>query len=257
MAICSRLLSQSISPYTGAEVDALARITSISVTSHPVFNNPAKIPNQNTEASAGYVWRYGLKELSTNYISGVYTLSNMHIGLGIRQFGSELYSEQSIALGTGKEIGVIAIGGTVTTDQISDELGRRETHISTNLGVTAQISPKIYLGTVIYNIGLSTMEDRIQQRSIAKSGLKYVPFDSFSLLIELEKGIDTPVHWATGATYTIENKLIFRAGFRPDPYLGSVGFGIKWKGYVFDYALGETSLLGISHSINLTKAFGK
>ena len=71
--------------------------------------------------------------------------------------------------------------------------------------------------------------------------------DNIFVASELQKDIDYPVNWRTGAEYSIYKKVFFRTGFNLDPDAAYFGLGAQKKNLKFDYAVRFNNLLGAAH----------
>lgn len=117
-------------------------------------------------------------------------------------------------------------------------------------------------GANIYNLGpdMDYDDNKFELPSGVRTGVCISPVSNFLLLMDLNltKAGVTEVH--TGGEVKVKDIIAIRAGYRNGPQetrLGmfTIGFGIEWERFDFDYAYVPYGILGNAHRFSLKIKF--
>ncbi|EPR68020.1 hypothetical protein [Cyclobacterium qasimii] len=113
-----------------------------------IFNNIGALGKAPSEAHAiaGYDHRLGLNELTT--LAAGITLPTEKIGtigIGISNYGGELFNQQQIGLGLAKQLGLASLGIKINYFQTNIEGYGRSARPVLELGGTAELIPGLFL----------------------------------------------------------------------------------------------------------------
>jgi hypothetical protein len=182
-------------------------------------------------------------------------------------------SDLILGLSIAKQIHpVIYIGGSVK--YISETLDNSSASaIVMDLGILHQTTnPHLKVGATIKNLGFQLTyytKDKIKEKmpKTATIGLNYYPTDFINFLLDIEKPFDRNVIGKVGIEYKYNKVIQLRGGYNTDgsswnnggsfSFLSgiSLGFGLYWHQYSFDYAFKSYGDLGINNQLSLSYTF--
>lgn len=225
-------------------------------------NNVAGITNLEQLQAGAYVEnRFGLQAFTTAALQVVLpTVKYGNYGLSLSRFGDELYSQQHVGLGFGHKLGQFSLGVKADVWQVSIESYGSRKAVTLSVGGQAEVVPGLYFGAYAYNINQAKLTSAADERlpTIMKAGLSYRPYKKLLLAVETEKHIDYPADFKAGIEYELlQDKLSLRSGFSTETHRATFGVGFMARQLQFDYALGSTTLLGVSHHFSVAFTFLK
>ncbi len=203
--------------------------------------------------SANVDQRFGIKELSTFGLSGIYKTSVGTAGLGLARFGSALFNQQMLGLGFSNTLGIVSIGAKIDWHQTQIEgFGSGHAWMFTFGGV-AELSPELYIGAQVTNVNQARFSRFSENRlpSTVLLGLAYVPLPSTKIILETEKPLEGDPLLRLGLEHSIKNMFFLRTGAGTHPTRIHFGAGLRRDWFGFDYAFGQQSALGHSHHFSL------
>jgi hypothetical protein len=219
-----------------------------------LFNNIAGIArSENVAVYSGYDNRFGIRELQTLHAGILYPTVIGAFGASFFRFGDEFFSEQSIGLGYGHNVGIIDFGIKVSYIQYNIEgFGNRGTGII-EFGATAQILEELSFGTHIYNLSLAEVSEETGEKipTVIRMGLAYKPVNKLLLSTEIDKDIDLDANFKAGLEYQIIENVHIRTGLNTDPFASFFGLGWKNRSLGVDYSLRNDANLGLGHHVSL------
>ncbi len=152
----------------------------------------------------------------------------------------------------------ISVGVNLKTIE-EDICGYKDSAFASDVGAIYVLDlpdAKLYLALAFCNLGGAIRENEELTR-IQRAGASYIrkELTATSELSIVDGGDITNVK--LGAEYLINNTFAPRIGFKTGEE-SSIrgGFGLKWKGYNFDYAFSPNEALGTSHSFGAGVKFG-
>ncbi len=256
---CSLAASaQSVSTLIGARAAGMGYASSVIVDETALFNNVGALAENKTASSFfTYEARPTLQGADRTSM-GLSFPTRIGVGaIGLFRFGDEVYSEQIASAGFSNKFGIASLGTKINYIQYKAEGFGTKSAISINFGGLAQITPQISVGAYIVNLNQSRIsyDERLPTKLVA--GIGYKPADSLFIATELEKDLDYPVTWRTGAEYVIHKKVFARTGFSLNPSTAHFGLGAKATRLRIDYAFTVSRSLGGAHEASAIYHFDK
>lgn len=223
-------------------------------------NNTAGITNLKAPAAGVYVEnRFSESAFTTIALQAVYpTRKHGTFGLSMSRFGDLLFSQQHVGLGMAHKVGQFSLGAKADVWQVAVAGYGSQKAVALSVGGQGEIIPNLYFGAYAYNLNqarLASFEDE-RLPTIMKAGLSYRPTPRLLLAAETEKNIDHAAAFKAGAEYALlQEKFMLRSGFSTLTRQATCGAGFKARQLQVDYALGSTTLLGLSHYLSLSYQF--
>ncbi len=225
-----------------------------------IYYNPAGLSSLHSfESSVFFVpQQFGLNELKTVALASAVPTDFGTLGIGVSQFGFELYKETQVSLGFGKKIDSgVSAGLTANVGRISiTDYGATQS-LTLDVGLLAQLHEQVSLGFSYKNFlgaEVGTRRERLPQ--VFSLGAQYTPVKNFLLTTELEKDIRYPAIIKAGAEQTFFDMLSIRAGVSNNPDKFSAGLALRYTLFEFAYAGYSHPQLGWTHQIDLTFRLG-
>ncbi|MFD3000008.1 hypothetical protein ACFS7Z_06525 [Pontibacter toksunensis] len=225
-----------------------------------LHNNVAGIANMVQPEVGAYVHnRFGISAFTTVALQAVYPTGKYGTyGLSMSRFGDELYSQQALGIGVAHKLGQFSLGAKADVWQVAVEGYGSRKAVALSVGGQGEIIPNLYFGAYAYNLNqarLSSFEDE-RLATIMKAGLSYRPHLRLLLAIETEKNIAHDADFKAGIEYQVlKEKFTLRTGFSTLTGKATFGAGFQARQLQVDYALGSTTLLGLSHHLSLSYQF--
>ncbi|GEO22978.1 hypothetical protein CQA01_35120 [Cyclobacterium qasimii] len=221
-----------------------------------IFNNIGALGKAPSEAHAiaGYDHRLGLNELTT--LAAGITLPTEKIGtigIGISNYGGELFNQQQIGLGLAKQLGLASLGIKINYFQTNIEGYGRSARPVLELGGTAELIPGLFFGAHVFNITRAAISKASLDYlpTIVKAGISYRPAKNLMVNIETEKELFSPPQFKAGIAYSFEEKFWARTGITSQPNNLYFGIGFRPRRFQVDYAMSRNYLLGFTHHFSL------
>jgi hypothetical protein len=222
---------------------------------HASWSNPAGLGALNTPELALYgEQRFALADLKQISATGAFPVGNNGaVGLVLGYYGFEGYNEQRVGLLYGRKLSdKINLGAQVYSFNTRIPDYGSKNVVSFELGLQAEISPQIKVGTRMANpIRVAVLEDEYLP-SLLAIGLAYQPGKQLLLLAEVEKDILFPVRVRVGLEYQLLDVLQLRMGVATQPALWSFGVGYKiLENWRLDFAAAYHQYLGFTPGFSL------
>ncbi len=238
--------------------------TSISDNSLAIFYNPSGLGQMKyREFSVFYSPApFGLKELSTSAFTYAEPLKFGTLGLGIKNYGFDLYREISISLSYGgnyKKKIFYGLNLNYYNLKIKDNYNtdNSASSVAVDAGLMAYITKYLRWGFFGKNISGSTIG--ISQEKIAqvyRTGFSLVPKENLNFVLEIEKDVRYPLSVRAGMEYCPVDYVDVRAGVGSEPTTFTLGIGFSYNLFQLDYALYNSPDLGLTHQGTFTVNFG-
>lgn len=224
------------------------------------FNNIGALDRiEESGIAVGYDHRFGLQELST--LDLITAVKNKHgtFGIGISRFGGKLFNQQTIGLGYSQTLGISSLGLKMEYFQSQMEGFGSGGSLVFSLGGITELSPNLFLGANISNINRAKIskESVSYLPTLVQLGLHYLPTESLSLLVEIEKDIQQAPQIKAGLEYRLREWIFLRSGINTNPSRFFAGFGIQKSDFRLDYAYSQLAPLGSTHHLSLNYLWGK
>lgn len=237
--------------------------TGLPASSFAIFYNPAgQALLSSREASFFYTQHFGFDELSqfsASYTDPVLLPNGAGtIGIGIKQYGFELYRETTLALSYANSLHKkFFFAVTVTYNQLTIRSYGNDAAVGIDAGILALITPDLSIGFSALNLNRPTLSE--SREPLAQSytlGLCYHLSKDLRVLVDAEKDPRFPLMIKSGVEFDPIPRLSLRGGFSSEPSRISAGIGIHYGMFNIDYAFATHADLGITHFGAITIRFG-
>ena len=218
------------------------------------FNNIGALDRlKESEISAGFDHRFGIKELSTVDLAVAWKTKFGTAGLGISRFGGKLFNQQQLGLGFSNTLGIVSLGAKIDWFQTNIEGFGTGNSLIFSLGGVAELGPKFFLGAHFSNLNRARLSQNNELRlpTTVQMGISYLPSESLRLMAELEKDIELAPVFKAGIEYELNQWILLRTGISSNPARLSFGLGLRKDRFGFDYAYGQNTALGRTHHLSL------
>ncbi|WP_114752183.1 PorV/PorQ family protein [Pleomorphovibrio marinus] len=215
-----------------------------------VFNNIGGLGLvENNQAFAGFDHRLGLQELTTLSAGLAFSSQEGNIGIGISNYGGELFNQQNLGVGYARQLGLASLGLKVNYFQTNIEGFGRSAAPILELGGVAELGPQLVFGAHIYNLSRAKLSKLTLEHlpMVVKTGLSYRPASYLLINLEAEKEVMLAPQFKAGMEYGIQEKLWARTGINTQPKNIFFGIGFRPKNFHVDYALSQHIQLGFTH----------
>jgi len=234
--------------------------TSLSDNSLAIFYNPAGLGQMKyRELSVFYSPApFGLTELSTAALTYAEPFKFGTFGLGIKNYGYELYREINVLLSYGgKYKDRIFYGLNLNYYNLNIKNYNSASSFGIDAGLMAYLTKYLKWGFFGKNVTGSTIgitREKIAQ--VYRTGFTVTPRNDLNLIIEAEKDVKYPLSVRGGLEYRIMDYVVLRGGIGSEPAAITGGIGFNYKIFQIDYALYQSPDLGLTHQGTLTINFG-
>ena len=202
---------------------------------------------------AGMEQRFGLSELNTISLGSFIKRENDCFSLNITRFGFQAYSEQMISFGYARKmLDNFYFGAKINhLSYFTDGFGSTSI-VTTDLGLTARISPAVWISGLIRNPVNITISSGNVLPSVLSAGMQYLAGKKVSILLEAEKIIDRDVALRLGVLYDAADQVDIRVGVDLSREIFGVGFGYRFQRNTrVRGAFSMHSLLGVSPALSI------
>ncbi len=218
-----------------------------------VFNNIGGIGSvEESEFFAGYDHRLGLNELTTLAAGAVFNGASGAWGIGLSNYGGDLFNQQTIGVGYGNQLGIASLGIKINYFQTNIEGFGRGAAPIVEVGGVAELTPWLFFGAHMYNGTRSKLSQVTGEYlpMIVRSGLSFRPTEGLMINLEAEKEVYLAPQLKVGVEYSLRERLYARTGINTHPQQVFFGIGFSPKRYRFDYAMSQNHQLGFTHHVS-------
>jgi len=239
----------------GAREQSLGNsVVALDNTPFAIIYNPANIrPGPAFNVYANYRNFYGLPGIYQADIVANTPIYGIGFAFAVSKYGNDLYSEVEISAG----------GSYNITENLSLGIGLQGYFLSIknygdsqsfglNLGFQYEYLETLSIGAFITNINnprIGSVEEELPQTF--SLGFKYDLMKRASLFFELFRDVKHEQDYRGGFEYEPYDNIFLRVGIMDNTSSYSFGFGSSINFLIFDYALIDHSVLGISHAITI------
>lgn len=220
-----------------------------------LYHNPAGLASIDHFQSALFFipQQFGLSELRTVSFAVAFPLPPVAFGVGVDQFGFDLYKETAASLALGKEIGSGVCAGIAFHYERISIRGYGSTGIVlVDAGVGAKPLEEWCFGFFARNVTgerVGARKERLPRTVTLGTG--YSPFLDFLLTLEVEKDVRYPASMKAGVEQRVFEFAVLRCGISTRPDVVSLGFELAFADLVFGYAAASHPELGWTQSVEL------
>ena len=185
------------------------------------------------------------------------------LGLSFNQFGSSKYSENKFGLAYAKDFGPYFQMG-LQLDYLSIHVGNdygRQSAVTFELGIQSQVTPKLRLGTYIFNPVSFRLQQSLNQERLPivfRFGAAYQFTKDFVGQCEIEENTEREgVSLRCGLEYEALKNFYLRAGAQYNPNILTFGLGYSLRFARIDAAAQLHQELGASIQVGMIFSIGK
>ena len=234
-----------------------------------IYWNPAGLGVVEKLEAMGMTTRlFGLKDLTYYLFGGVVPTKKMGgFGLSYSQFGCSEYRESQTIFSSGQTLGgdvyfgfnVKIMSLRIKGASTNSDYGKASA-FGLDVGALADISSKFRLGIMAMNLNsprLGNCSENLAQRIMLGTSFRILSrcITSLDLHLPLSSIMVEPEARA-GFEILVNRNLALRAGVENDPARFTVGFGLCWKIFKFDYAFLSHPFLNNQHQFSLSFHLG-
>lgn len=221
-------------------------------------NNPAGIASYKfLSAGIYYENRFMIKELGYKSAGLIFPIKQGALGVGINQFGYNLYNENVIGIIYARSFGKYLCLG-LKLDYIFIKYNN-DNYLNINtvtfeFGAQSYITENICLAWYILN----PTHVKIRSPNIAKFpiimrlGISYKATDDFMITSEIEENFRDNISFRFGLEYGIIKNVHLRCGFQLNSNIITFGIGFNFKTFNIDISSEINQALGTSLQCSLT-----
>ncbi len=222
------------------------------------FYNPAGIAfAENSHGFAAYHSRFDVPGLGNAGVGAVLKANGVTIGIGFDQFGDELYNEVKGGIAFARKQGRVSLGVKVSYFQATVKDLVAKNTVLTEFGVMADIRDNFRVGFHGYNLTGASLFASQNLSTVLRLGFSYQPSKQISLNTVAEKSTFYPLNVKAGIEYEIRESFFLRSGVNSLANTFHFGTGMRLKHLQFDYAVGSSGSLGLSHHLTVGMALAK
>ena len=236
--------SQSLGGCICGDLDPLASVQ----------GNPAGLSGTRwVGVELGYRQLFNLADLTITTFSLAYPVADGGMGLALQSFGNDIYREVEAEISYGRSLGNrVSLGATIAYHWLTITDYGSDGDFSLSLGIQAQPIRNLVWGLWGRNLTdgkIGESGDPLPQETV--TGISYRVANRLQAAFDLSKDPRYPETYKFGTEVFMNQYIITRAGMQYRPNRASVGFGILWEGWQFDYGALTHQELGWTHSISL------
>ncbi|MEN7549839.1 hypothetical protein AAG747_18080 [Rapidithrix thailandica] len=249
------LQAQQMPVSAGAESRALGHVRVSVDNVNNVLNNPSLLGQaKKIQFSANYQNLFSSSFLHAISATAQGVFFKGGWGVAWQRFGSALYSEHRLSWGYGHQLEGVSLGVSGQYLQMQAQGERSFGAFLANAGVMTRLYPKLALGAVFHNIFQAKAGENLSQQipSFIAIGLLYQPYDKVRIHTEIEKELLSKVALKAGLAWEVLPALDLRAGFVTEPFLTSLGLGLRSGAFLIDYGVSLHPMLPLSHALSLS-----
>ena len=223
-----------------------------------IWSNQAGLAYIDNAAATVFVQQlYGTSELRSIGIAAMYPTSSGTFGLSLNYLGIPEYQDQQIALTYSRLLlDRLSIGAQILLQNLSIEEYGDNTTFAFELGLLAELIPKVHLGVHISNPIRSALLEDEDLPTTYSLGFAYRPSRKTLITGEVEKDIEYPVRVKMGVEYFFIEQFALRTGISTQPT--NIHFGLGYlpsQQLSVDIAFSQHLTLGFTPGIGVSYQF--
>jgi hypothetical protein len=259
MLIAFSAMAQSASTLMGARSMGMAYASSCLHDEWAMLNNPAGLSVlKNVTSAFSYNAYPSFKTFNRMTATLSVPVKVGVAGVSVFRFGDNLYNEQIVSAGFANKFGLASLGLQVNYIQYEAQGFGNTGVVTVNMGGIATLTPQLMIGAHVTNVNqpkITSTDDREYVPTILSAGIAVKPSEKLLLCSEIEKDLRRKTKFKGGVEYTPFKKFSIRTGVDLNPDAGFIGFGIRPRRLVIDYALEYNLLIGINHQATVSYKF--
>ncbi|MBS3740796.1 MAG: hypothetical protein KGY75_03530 [Candidatus Cloacimonetes bacterium] len=233
---------------SSAVIAANANISIFDSSSASIFYNPAIVNSASLTIS--FHRPFSLSDLKHQNISASYTSHNLHIALGLQQFGNAMYTESTAMMALN-----YPFTKSITTgisyrflQKKVDGFANKNAH-QLDTGIKIELN-KFSFATSFLNLSFSKLGKEILPQE-CRNSVSYSLYNNLEIAMSLVKEMSYPFSFHFATSYKPFSILRLSSGFQTEPHTFSAGVGIKIYKATFSYAIHVNKILKETHYLSL------
>jgi hypothetical protein len=246
---------------TGARAAAMGQAAVTFTNLWSIHHNQAGLAFIDTWALGVYSENRFNVHNNTKALAGAYHVDPGTMGLQIRHFGYELYSEQKIGFAYARKFGesfATGIQFDYLHTYIAEEYGNAG-NITFELGLLGQVVPDLWLGAHVFNPLALKLSNQLEEKipTSMRFGMAYMVDQKATLAVEAEKTLQYAPVYKAGVEYKLYKSIFARGGISSGitSYQYSFGLGFGLLGAAADVSFVSHEILGFIPHIAITYQF--
>ncbi len=243
--------------FPGARVRALGGSGLCIYDAWSVGNNPSVLPclKKQTVAVASEN-RFMVKQLCVSGLSWAIPTRKGGYGISYVIGGNPTCRQTQVKTAYGLRLGEklsLGLGLNCLNIKYADVYGRY-TVLTGDIGFRAALSQQLHIGGRIHNLSRWQRGAYANERVPAsmEMGIQYIVSEQLNTLLEVEKGLYSPIRIKGGLEYRAVSEVYIRGGLNSSPLQAAFGLGLRYKKWGIDLCSVYHSLLGYSPQLGLT-----
>lgn len=219
----------------------LTAFESIDCEAISIFENPAYTHN-----NVQTLWVQSFGILPYTRVS----FSTSHFGIGISNFGTELYKENELILGYTGTIKDVKLGISVCLMRVKIKEYGEAFEIGGTLGTSFQLTPSFNCAFAIHNFNSPKISGETIPRTLIGE-LSVNPSPQTTTKLQLYKAEQYPLEFKLTNEIELSNFLTLCIGIKNYPEAFTFGFLLRYKRLGLSYYTRTHPYLGLTHIIGL------
>ncbi len=223
-----------------------------------IFYNPAGLSNlKNVQVSVFYSPQmFGLSELSNGAVAGMVPTDIGNFGLGITNYGFELYRELAFTLSYSRMISEANFGVNLNYQNVTIKNYGSTGVVGFDIGFFVPVHRQVKIGLSATNLNSPTVGASNEQLARTFSlGASYQPIQELALMLDYVKEIKQPASPRFGFEYWLVESVALRAGISDEPTSYSTGIGVRYLMLEVDYTFFTHQEFGLTHQASILFTF--
>ncbi|MBI3193990.1 MAG: hypothetical protein HYZ34_05895 [Ignavibacteriae bacterium] len=223
-----------------------------------IYYNPAGLSDiKHLQVSVFYSPQtFGLSELSNGALAGMVPTNFGNFGLGITNYGFDLYRELALSASYSKKISEIRFGLNLNYQNVNMRNYGSTGVVGFDVGFLISVHHQVKIGLAATNVNAPSIGANDEQLARTFSvGVSYIPIQELSLMLDYVKEMKQPASPRFGFEYWLIESVAFRAGISDEPTSYSTGIGVRYSMIEVDYAFYTHQEFGLTHQATILFSF--
>ncbi len=179
--------------------------------------------------------------------------------ISYNSFGYDYYRESTFILSPAFELLYrVGLGFNLKFYSVNIKDMGSASAIGLDMGLLAKIYDGFSIGAFLNNLNSPTIGEGNEEISqYGTIGIEFVPASGLSLNFDVQKVVDRKLNLQVGQEFRLSRYFYIRSGLQTNPTKYSLGLGINYNKFSFDYALSIHNTLGNQHILSLKFTLGE
>lgn len=235
---------------TSAEIAAGANIAILDSSTATIFYNPALFSG-NSSFSTSFHIPFSINGLSYKNICGNFKLKKSHFALGIQEFGTEFYKEQTIIISSNYSFFTNFTSGLSLRYLHKKVVGfSNNSTLQFDFGLRSKISNFQIFSSFLNFTFMDLDGDTLPMEN--RTGVCYNYSEKLKIATNVVKELDYPFSVHFGVSYSPLENVWILSGFQTEPDIFSAGLRLNLFRFNFSYGIRTHKILSPTHYISLS-----